>query len=219
MSKDVTLFLTACGRPDLLFHTLQSFVKYNTYPIKQAIIMEDSGQKGIDDFAYNILPCPCTILYNETRVGQMKSIANGLQFLTTPYVFHCEDDWEFYNYGFIEKSFEILDKDPTITSVWLRSHDEMTGRYGIPLTKSNLGNYYYTGEKDKSGNLSFNPGLRTIEVAKAFTPYTNDDDEGTLSLKFRAIGMKGAMTDNPAGYVRHIGWGRHVSNVCITGNE
>ena len=66
-SDEVTLFLTACNRPRLLKQTLESFVKFNTYPIKEAIIMEDSGLQGINDFAKTILPCPVTILYNERR--------------------------------------------------------------------------------------------------------------------------------------------------------
>ena len=64
-SKEVTLFVTACNRPDLLKITLETFQKYNTYPIKEAIIIEDSGLQGINDFAKDILTCPCILLYNE----------------------------------------------------------------------------------------------------------------------------------------------------------
>jgi hypothetical protein len=49
INNDVTLFITSCGRPDLLKITLESFIKYNTYPIKEAIICEDSGINGIID--------------------------------------------------------------------------------------------------------------------------------------------------------------------------
>ena len=36
--KDVSLVVTSCGRFDLLERTLDSFFKYNTYPIKEVII-------------------------------------------------------------------------------------------------------------------------------------------------------------------------------------
>ena len=49
--KEVTLFITSCGRPQLLKQTLDSFVKYNTYPIKEVILCEDSGIPNIVDFA------------------------------------------------------------------------------------------------------------------------------------------------------------------------
>ena len=33
--------------------------------------MEDSGLTGINDFAIDLLPFPCKIIYNEKRLGQM----------------------------------------------------------------------------------------------------------------------------------------------------
>ena len=55
MEKEVTLFITSCGRPELLKKTLLSFVKYNTYPIEEVILCEDSGIKCIVDFVKNII--------------------------------------------------------------------------------------------------------------------------------------------------------------------
>lgn len=208
--RAVTIFLTACGRPQLLAATLKSFIKFNTYPIKECIIMEDSGKFGIDDFVHDLTPFPCKVIYNERRLGQMKSIGRGLRLLKTPYIFHCEEDWEFYDYGFIEKSMEILQKDETITSVWLRSAAELTERYGFIFTPQANGAYYYTGHPEGKGNFSWNPGLKTLKVALMFSPYIEGEDEGTLDRKFHELGMHGALTANTNGYVRHIGWSDHV---------
>jgi GT2 family glycosyltransferase len=221
-NKEVTLFLTACNRPDLLRITLTSFIKYNTYPIKEVIIMEDSGYKGINDFAIALLPFPCKIIYNEKRLGQMKSIENGSKFIKTDYVFHCEEDWEFYDSGFIEESFKILDKDPKVCCVFLRGFEENRIRSGINIDFTDRGGYYYVkqllhkpkkegGELRASGVLSFNPGLRKKEISLSKIPYTNFEDEGTLGYYFRQKGMFGAVTKNKNGYVRHIGWGHHVN--------
>jgi hypothetical protein len=206
--RTVTLFLTSCGRPDLLMKTMESFLKFNTYPIKEAIITEDSGNAGINDFLYDMLPFPCRILYNTERLGQMKSIENGLQYINTPYVFHCEEDWEFYDSGFIEKSFEILDKNDKITSVWLRSHDELINRYNFHISQVPNENYYIVGPN--TGNFSWNPGLRKTEIQKAYAPYPEVFCEGKLSEAFRNRGFVSALTDNKNGYVQHIGWDRHV---------
>lgn len=51
----------------------------------------------------------------------------------TDYIFHCEEDWEFYNPNFIEHSFQILNDDPNITSVYLRSYDHLISRYNFNL--------------------------------------------------------------------------------------
>jgi hypothetical protein len=40
--KEVTLVITSCNRIDLLKKTIASFERFNTYPIKKAIIIEDS---------------------------------------------------------------------------------------------------------------------------------------------------------------------------------
>jgi hypothetical protein len=206
----VSLFLTSCNRPHLLRKTLESFVKYNTYPIEYGVIVEDSGLQGINDFAHSIVPFPLKIVYADARRGQMKSIENGLQYLNTDYVFHCEEDWEFYGYGFIEESMRILKKNSKITSVWLRSQEDIKTRYNMPI--SAYDDYYIVGPN--IGNFSWNPGLRTIEVQKMFTPYGEDKlltiCEGGLDRAFRALGMMSAMPPRVEGYVRHIGWDDHV---------
>jgi len=209
MEDKVTLFITSCGRPDLLLITLQSFLKYNTYPIEEAIICEDSGFNRINDFVTALLPFPCKLIYNEKQMGQMKSIENGVQYIKTPYVFHCEEDWEFYDYGFIEKSLVLLKKNNNITSVWLRSFEDILSRYGNYLTIEYFDNYYRIAPNN--GNFSWNPGLRTIDIQKTGIPYPINEqfDEGILSNYFREKGMYSVLI-KPEGFVKHIGWDRHV---------
>jgi hypothetical protein len=213
MSDKVTLFITSCGRPDLLLITLNSFLKYNTYPIEEAIICEDSGYDRINDFVSGLLPFPCKLIYNEKRLGQMKSIENGVQYIKTPFVFHCEEDWEFYDYGFIEKSLELLKKDSNITSVWLREANELFYRYKFNFMKIENYNYYKVLGNEVNGNFSFNPGLRTIEVQQTGIPYPLNEpfDEGHLHKYFKSKGMY-AVIIKPEGFVKHIGWDRHVHN-------
>lgn len=76
MNQEVTLFITSCGRPELLKRTLESFVKFNTYPIKEAVLCEDSGIPNIVDFVTTIVPFPLLFCYNQKRIGQMKTIEN-----------------------------------------------------------------------------------------------------------------------------------------------
>ena len=44
---NVTFVLTSCGRMDLLEQTLDSFFKYNEYPIDRYLITEDSADPEI----------------------------------------------------------------------------------------------------------------------------------------------------------------------------
>lgn len=220
MEKEVTLFITSCGRPQLLGKTLESFVKYNTYPIKEVILCEDSGIINIVDFAKNILPYPIIFCYNQIRMGQMKTIEKYTQLIKTPYVFHLEDDYEFFDSGFIELSFKIMDTDPKISQVLLE--DE---QYTYP--KIDIGNQLcYKLMTNKPGEINANngdgpltvfswrPSLKRIEIQKLGIPYKPWDDEYTIQLKVNKIDMYSVITknikDGKKGFCTHIGKDYHV---------
>ena len=46
-NRKVTVVITCCGRLGLLRRTLNTFKKYNTYPIEEYIIVDDSGDPKI----------------------------------------------------------------------------------------------------------------------------------------------------------------------------
>ena len=80
--KEITLVLTSCNRPNELTKTLYSFFKYNTYPIKKIIIIDDSGiknciQNWLKEIPDNIKQ---TIIYNEKNIEKKLTIdkANSL---------------------------------------------------------------------------------------------------------------------------------------------
>lgn len=221
--EKVTLVVTCCKRPDLLQKTLESFVASNTYPIEQAIFIEDSDQTGINDFVKDMaLPFPCLCLYNGKNIGQIESIDLAYAHVTTPYIFHCEDDWEFFEPGFIEKSFDVLRKDPTVVTVQLRAHNDTNGH---PIEPENLGGYHYLirGYDRFWHGFTLNPALRRhadYMLVKPFTesckPYMEGfghPNETDISRIYNNLGYRGAILDRKEGHVRHIGWGRHMPRV------
>ncbi|WP_423812810.1 glycosyltransferase family 2 protein, partial [Pseudomonas putida] len=72
--SDVTLVVTSCGRFDLLKDTLESFDRYNTAPIREVFITEDSG----DDAVHAAVPAHwkphCKVFVNRPKLGQLPSI-------------------------------------------------------------------------------------------------------------------------------------------------
>lgn len=225
---NVTLVITSCGRTDLLEQTILSFFKFNTYPIEQTIIIEDSGI--LQDFANvkKIVPTPLEIIINPVNLGQMKSIDLAYSKVKTDYIFHCEEDWEFFNFNFIEKSFEILNTDSKIFTVWLRAFAEK--KIGKVIDKLNpvhlsKNNWYYRilqskGKSWQSG-FSLNPGLRKTSDCMKLHPYSNLEvlfpkigeqlvGERDLSVHYRNAGFIAAITNDENGYIRHIGGKRHI---------
>jgi hypothetical protein len=67
-------------------------------------------------------------IYNGKNIGQIESIDVAYSHVTTPFIFHCEDDWEFYDVGFIEKSLEVFAKDPKVVTITLRAHNDTNGQ-------------------------------------------------------------------------------------------
>lgn len=207
---EVTLFITSCGRPHLLKETLITFINFNTYNIKEAIIMEDSGQIGIIDFVKDILIFPCKIIYNEKRIGQMRSIERGVNLIQTDYVFHCEDDWQFYKHGFIEKSLEILKSNSNISQVLLRNYSEYINMYKMKIMNSNT-IYRRIVTLDGLDIYSFNPSLKSTKIQLLNIPYADWDDEYTIQSKIRELKLFAVVTDDVNGYVSHIGWNEHIN--------
>lgn len=205
---DVTFTLTSCGRPDLLEKTIDSFIKFNTYPIKKYIITEDSGIKNVNNHLIqkykhlNIL-----WIENQTNLGQLHSIDFMYNMVNTDYIFHCEDDWEFTNYSFIEKSFEILINYDNILQVWLRDHNDTNGHPTIyfnenfDLLSINFLNVW--------NGFSFNPGLRRLKDYKLINNYKQFINESNISIEYGKLNFRAAILKSK--YVQHIGWGRHIN--------
>lgn len=224
--NEVTMVLTCCGRTDLLEITLKSFFRYNTYPIKKLIITEDSGIKQNFDKIRKIVPCELNIIENETNIGQIASIDKAYARVDTDYIFHCEEDWEFYASGFIEKSFEILVTNPKLITVWLRGYHDTKNHAIMIDEKFDLpsGDFYYlmdgTRKKHWCG-FTFNPGLRRTKDCMLFHPYNELEvrkqknglllmGEIDLSIYYQELGYRAAITSYKDGFVRHIGGKRHI---------
>ena len=231
-TDEITLIITSCNRASLLKKTLESFVKFNTYPIKETYIIDDSGIDGcnnvvVDPFlsALNI-----KLIYNKQNLGQIQSIDKVYSYVSTKYIFHCEEDWEFLQHGFIEKSLKIFnEKDDKLYTVWLRPHHCTSGH---PIVYDSLNKGYFKMKPNFSYidkghtytwcGFTFNPGLRRTVDCLLYHPYFIKCDksikngkeyigEYILNKKYADAGYYAVILDDPRGHVNHIGWGQHIT--------
>lgn len=236
----ITVVITSCGRIDLLKRTLDSFFKFNTYPIEKILITEDSADQEIFtecDKLNNAYGNKLQFIYNILKIGQTKSIDRAYSMIMTPYVFHCEDDWEFYREGFIEKSLMILKSSPQILQAWIRpKSDGHLNTISKKTFSTNEGVQYrtvfpasfYTGRMLENGEkelvrdymgFSFNPGLKRmydyhILGSKGYQQFKQEHiiDQYYRSLGYVVISLS---VDDTDGYVKHIGNNRHVPNTIF----
>lgn len=214
-SSLVSVVLTSCGRLDELKRTMASFKKFNTFPIHEFIIAEDSGSKEFHAEIKRLFP-DCTLLLNPKNVGLVKNIDNGYAKVKTPYIFHMEDDWEFTKSGFIEKSLEVLLYYPKIMQVWIRALND-TNNHPIEEKTFYAGatEFKYMAENVDKGRwhgFSWNPGLRRVYDYKLLGPFDRiapelkaGEREMYIGMAFHKKGYRAAIL--PEGYVHHIGTG------------
>lgn len=215
----VSVACTSFNRPDLLERTLDSFYKHNEYPLEQFIVLDDSGILGCNDHLHVKFP-EVSFQYNEERVGQIETVDRLYQQIDSRYVFHLEEDWEFYRGGFIEPCIEILSSHPRYQQVWIRSENDTNGH---PVGKETgyLGCTTWREVKlDHNGwhGFSFNPGLRRMGDYYQHGPYSSITrfvaskpwkSEQQIGQYMRDRGFISVIISGE-GHVRHIGSGRGI---------
>lgn len=228
----VTAVVTSCGRQDLLDIALGSFLEKNTHPHTDIIVVEDGSWRRNRRLSARYAGKPIAWVATGKWVGQVRSIDLAYARVTAPYIFHMEDDWEFLAGGFIEKSLEILKRNPDCLQVHIRGPADLNDHPLQPdveyagtipfrrLVKD------FCGAPPADQNLrwhgfSFNPGLRRLSdylllkpfVARILSPPGNATSaEAEIGELYYAKGFYSAvLVDNGGrGYVRHIGERRHV---------
>jgi GT2 family glycosyltransferase len=207
-----TLVVTSCNRFELLDQTLESFIAFCDLPPAHIIVVEDSQNAGIFDVVQKYFP-DAEIILNKRNIGQMASIDRAYGRVTTPYIFHCEDDWEFFRTGFIGESHIVLTSDPLVSMVGLRARSEFNPLVRDQPDTEVQGIGYIVMDPTRHPehfSYSFNPGLRRRADAVAIGPFAALGGESDVSYHFKHRGFRNASLENPA--VRHIGSGHHVDD-------
>jgi glycosyltransferase involved in cell wall biosynthesis len=217
----ITVVMTSYNRRDLLQKTVESFLYWNDYPVKEFIIIEDSGNKDMHQWLINYVNSLmmrmfsgfCVII-NPENIGAYESIDLAYSQVKTPYVCHFEDDWEFTSGGFLEPALKVLQKDASIMQVNFSNEQKQ------PIE---LARFYADGVKyqivgtDINGwwhGFTCNPSLRSMAGYEATKPWTQwstkEDDlsirEVRVGMRYFVLGYKAAVLDKY--FCKHIGEGR-----------
>lgn len=218
--NEVTVILTSSGRWDLLRITLESFFRYNTYPVKEFYISDDSYTtlpEWITDFPGVMW---LTLPPKNNQIASLDFLWSNVD---TLYAFQMEDDWEFIRPGFIEDSMEILERDPKVLMVWLKEledHNASPVEWITPAVTSYpppgpLG--IFKRMPDLWAWHRFNPSLKRKADYDLIAPFSKHTifnrekpwkSEADISQVYHKLGFTAAILPKP--YIRHIGEGRHV---------
>lgn len=200
---DVTFVLTSCGRFDLLEETLSSFFAHNTAMIARYLLIEDSGLYAVRKVTARF-PVPIEVIVNRPSLGQIASIDKAYATVTTPYIFHCEDDWRFFRSGSIEDSIALLQLDRSISVVCSRrlesQRKELSRVLDAPVvTMGGVAHRKADPWRDRLWHgYTFNPGLRRMSDYRMLGSFKRWGDESDASLFFKRQGMVVAYLAPPA---------------------
>lgn len=180
MEKEITIALTSCGRWDLLEKTIKSLVQFWDGPKPEKLLIYEDQNLTVDQFNLmsNLVEswvldfCPVEIDYG--KVGQIQAIDWLYSKVTTPYIMHQEDDFQFFKTGFVQKSLSILEEKPNIMQVWLRNPNDRNGHPCIGIVQKTSDGVKYqmmkTGYRGVWSGFSFNPGLRRLSDYQKLFP-------------------------------------------------
>jgi len=209
----ITAIFTSCGRFDLLEKTIVSFVKYSDISVEKIIIIDNSVNPYtdaiIDDMVKRNRLESVYLITNEENIGQVSSIDVAYSFVDTEYIFHCEDDWEFFDTGFMELSKKLLEDRSDIINVNLRVRFDGEKGSMHPITeiytsKNNVRYHeYIIGYLGAWHGFSWNPGLRRLSDYNKIKPYKQHGEESKVGLLYKNMGYVSACLEKS--YCKHIG--------------
>jgi hypothetical protein len=208
----ISFCITSCNRFSLLEKTVDSFLELNKTPIEKYILNEDSTDKTIIGKILDKYGDLFHIIRTPKNEGLLKSIDNLYNLVDTPYIFHCEDDWEFKgNENFIQESLDILEKYENIHQVWIRK--DIPNEWVDNVVIDNKFKMMKSPHLVQWCGFSFNPGLRRKKdynriFPKGFNEHRVSENHGICELECnniaRATNYRAASLVNSA--VFHIGF-------------
>jgi hypothetical protein len=214
---NVDVILTSYARYDLLEQTLESFFRYNDFPINRFFIYEDYGRDRMNAAQLSTLQtlkekyAIDEVIMPHRRQGQIKALDTLWSRVSTEYCFQMEDDWLFYRESWIADSIAVMKEAPKICTVWLRERDDLNGHPVVPLDNGKYDLLSREYQKRWHG-FTFNPSVKrladyrllgTYGLYAMFSPSNPSRSEMIIAKEYYKRGFSAAVLKQ--GYIRHIG--------------
>ena len=198
-------------RPDLLKQTLRSLFQFHQF--SEVIAINDFGDEATNNAFREICPQGKLVDLGK-QVGHHSAVDAMYSLVTTPYIFHCEDDWLFTAAPNLEQSLRLLE-NPDISVVCYRSISDF--KFLPDLSSQIEIKQYQNIEYNSLINLhdqwhgyTFNPHLSKIELWQKNKPFSKFKKERHISRWQRSLNHHVAFI--VPGCCHHIGEETSVAN-------
>ncbi|TXI01207.1 MAG: glycosyltransferase family 2 protein [Pseudorhodobacter sp.] len=203
----ITHCMTIGNRPDLLRQTLGSLQTLRNLP---TIAINDFNDTATNDVLQEM--CPNAVIVGPRHhLGHHPAVDQMYSHVKTPYIFHNEDDWEFFRTDFLRDAIALLEAVPLITSVCLRDTDDLVHSYDqcSKIVTDELNGIRFQrldNLHDQWHGFTFNPHVTKLSTWKGLGGYSQFAKERHVSRHLRSKGQFVAFLR--PGACRHSGEGR-----------
>lgn len=205
MNREITLTLTIGRRPDLLAQTLDSLLSKVNF--SQIVAINDFS----DDATNQVFRKICSngqLISLGSPLGHHAAIDRLYRDLRTPYVFHCEDDWQFETKPDLQSAITLLSTDQKISSVCFRQIEDFGLQpdvlENLPTVRSGTIEYKRLDRLHEQWHgYTFNPHLITLNALTNIGAFSKFKKERHISRFLRQQGLHVAYLH--PGSCRHIG--------------
>lgn len=209
--EDVTLCLTMGKRPDELTKTLQKLLSLESFA--RVIAINDFRDEATNQAFLDVCP-EGELICLDRQLGHHSAVDYMYARVTTPYVFHCEDDWLFNESLNLCNAIKLLDALPEAAQVCFRDLADcyLTAEEKLQAKHFNTqGVNYYRIEHlhPQWHGFTFNPSVFKLDLWRNLGGFASFKKERHISRKLRSMG-KYTVYMNP-GPCAHIGEGVSVS--------
>ncbi len=209
--RGVTLCITMGRRPALLTRTLKTLLAHNRF---DDIVAVNDFNDAPTNAAYRALCPQGRLISPEQKLGHHGAVDAMYATVTTPYVFHCEDDWGFEPRPLLADCFALLDAAPDANSVCVRSVGDCRRIWNLSETRTTQAGLAYRVFNEQEvdwGGFAFNPNLQPLSLWREHGPWSRYPQEVHISRALKALGQ--TVVYATPGFCRHIGKSASVSRM------
>lgn len=205
MNSDITLCLTIGLRPDLLKQTLSSLS--DNWRFGPVIAINDFRDEPTNQMFKELCPNGHLISLDQ-KLGHHRAVDHMYEHVRTPYVFHCEDDWNFDTPVQPHNLLDILKKNESISQVCVRKISDFNfsdheNSLISNVHDDNLDYFCLSQLHDQWHGYTFNPHIASLDIWRSLGGFSKFKKERHISRELRNRGLFTAYL-NP-GACFHIG--------------
>jgi hypothetical protein len=185
--NSVTLCITMGRRPQLLRQTLSSLLKQAEF--ENIIGINDFRDEETNQVFKDL--CPNGYLISlDSQLGHHAAVDYMYDLVTTPWVFHCEDDWLFEKSIDLRHLIKILESEKSLSAICLRQKSDFSLTVEedrkVTYVKSGFLDFYRLDSiHDQWHGYTFNPHLASIDLWRSIGPFSNFKKERHISRVIR----------------------------------